>query len=110
MIRCALALTFRPLTSTPRPRSPSISSVSTRGSMTTPLPMMQALPGYRIPLGIRWKAHFSPSRTMVWPALLPPWKRTTMSAFSARRSTTLPLPSSPHWAPTMTIPGMRSGV
>src|SRR5687768_18051448 len=42
---------------------------------------------------------------IVWPALLPPWKRTTTSAFSAIRSTTLPLPSSPHWAPTMTIPG-----
>ena len=28
------------------------------------------------------------------------------SDFSARRSTTLPLPSSPHWAPTITIPAM----
>src|SRR3954447_3064508 len=43
---------------------------------------------------------------MVWPALLPPWKRTTTSAFSASRSVILPLPSSPHWAPTMTIDGM----
>src|SRR3954465_465607 len=43
---------------------------------------------------------------MVWPALLPPWKRTITSAFSARRSVILPLPSSPHWAPTMTIDGI----
>src|SRR5689334_2494375 len=56
---------------------------------------------------MRWKAHFWPSRTIVWPALLPPWKRTTMSAFSASRSTILPLPSSPHWAPTMTMPGIE---
>src|SRR3954453_7625000 len=42
---------------------------------------------------------------MVWPALLPPWKRTTASACSASRSVIFPLPSSPHWAPTMTIPG-----
>ena len=45
-------------------------------------------------------------RTIVWPALLPPWKRTTASPCSASRSVILPLPSSPHWAPTMTIPGM----
>src|SRR6202012_4237559 len=36
---------------------------------------------------------------MVWPALLPPWKRTTTSARLASQSTILPLPSSPHWAP-----------
>src|ERR1700719_4558173 len=38
--------------------------------------------------------------TSVWPALWPPWKRTTTSARSDSQSTTLPLPSSPHWAPT----------
>src|SRR4051794_32464925 len=32
----------------------------------------------------------------------------TMSARSASRSTTLPFPSSPHWAPTMQIPGITS--
>src|SRR3712207_3633985 len=37
--------------------------------------------------------------TSVWPALWPPWKRTTTSARLASQSTTLPLPSSPHWAP-----------
>src|SRR5215208_5861628 len=55
---------------------------------------------------MRWKAHFTPSRTIVCPALLPPWNRMTISAPSAMRSTTLPLPSSPHWAPTITMPGM----
>src|SRR2546421_4422582 len=47
---------------------------------------------------------------MVWPALLPPWKRTTASARSASRSVTLPFPSSPHWAPTITIDGIRRRV
>ena len=41
-----------------------------------------------------------PSTTSVWPALLPPWKRTTRSARGASQSTSLPLPSSPHCAPT----------
>src|SRR4030095_5366145 len=36
----------------------------------------------------------------VCPALLPPWLRTTMSAFPVRTSMILPLPSSPHCAPT----------
>src|SRR5690606_26267137 len=40
--------------------------------------------------------------TSVWPALCPPWKRATMSACSQSQSTILPLPSSPHWAPTTT--------
>src|SRR5581483_9897559 len=38
--------------------------------------------------------------TSVWPALWPPWKRTTTSARADSQSTSLPLPSSPHWAPT----------
>src|SRR4051794_31764125 len=53
-----------------------------------------------MPDGIRWNLNSSPSRTIVWPALFPPWNRTTISARSASRSVTLPLPSSPHWAPT----------
>src|SRR4029079_17142059 len=40
--------------------------------------------------------------TSVWPALWPPWKRTTISACSDNQSTILPFPSSPHWAPTTT--------
>ena len=59
-----------------------------------------------MPDGIRWNLKVSPSRTIVWPALLPPWKRTTIVARSASRSTTLPLPSSPHWVPMITIPGI----
>ena len=31
------------------------------------------------------------------------WQRATTSACSARRSTSLPLPSSPHWAPRTTL-------
>src|ERR1700732_2656205 len=107
MIRCALAEIFSPPTSTLRLRSASSSSVSTFGSITTPLPITHSLPGCRIPDGIRCSFHSSPSRTIVWPALLPPWKRTTASARSASRSVILPLPSSPHWAPTITIPGTR---
>src|SRR5215218_5058719 len=61
-----------------------------------------------MPLGIKWNFHLTPSRTIVWPALLPPWKRITRSAFSASRSVILPLPSSPHWAPMMTMPAIRS--
>src|SRR4051812_11796710 len=40
--------------------------------------------------------------TRVWPALWPPWNRTTMSACSDNQSTILPFPSSPHCAPTTT--------
>src|SRR5487761_2317852 len=43
-----------------------------------------------------------PSITKVWPALWPPWNRTTISACSESQSTILPLPSSPHWDPTTT--------
>src|SRR3954452_9318510 len=63
-----------------------------------------------MPEGIRWNLNSSPSRTMVWPALLPPWKRTIASARSASRSVTLPFPSSPHWAPTMTSPGIAGAL
>src|SRR3954451_7788394 len=59
-----------------------------------------------MPDGMRWNLNTSPARTIVWPALLPPWKRTTASACSASRSVIFPFPSSPHWAPTMTMPGM----
>src|ERR1700710_2078335 len=59
---------------------------------------------------MRWNLKTSPSRMIVWPALLPPWKRTMASAFSASRSTTLPLPSSPHWAPTTQIPDISRPV
>src|SRR5271166_1130554 len=63
-----------------------------------------------MPEGIRCSFHSCTPRTIVCPAWLPPWKRTTAPARSASRSVIFPLPSSPHWAPTMTIPGMRSAV
>src|SRR3569623_1457621 len=53
-----------------------------------------------MPLGMRCSAVFTPLITSVWPALWPPWKRTTPCAISVSQSTNLPLPSSPHWVPT----------
>src|SRR5207249_4707075 len=44
--------------------------------------------------------------TTVWPALLPPANRATTLTWGARRSTTFPLPSSPHCVPTTTMLGM----
>src|SRR5690606_2848118 len=55
-----------------------------------------------MPLGIRCSAVFTPLMTSVCPALWPPWKRTTPCALSVSQSTSLPLPSSPHWVPTTT--------
>src|SRR5258706_2117822 len=55
-----------------------------------------------MPEGISCKAVFTPLITSVWPALCPPWKRTTPCAWSVSQSTILPLPSSPHWVPTTT--------
>ena len=45
MIRCALAEMRRPLRSIRRRDSSSISSVSTFGSTTTPLPIAHSFPG-----------------------------------------------------------------
>src|SRR5580692_2850587 len=45
---------------------------------------------------------FLPPITSVCPALWPPWKRATACARSVSRSTTLPLPSSPHCRPITT--------
>ena len=45
MITCALALTRRLPTSTPRSLRPSISPISTDGSITTPFPITQVAPG-----------------------------------------------------------------
>ena len=91
--------------STPRASSPSISSKSTPRSITTPLPMTGVQPGVRMPDGSRCSAYFSPSMTIVCPALLPPLNFTTASTRLPSRSVALPLPSSPHWAPTRTIAG-----
>src|SRR6476646_7600659 len=55
-----------------------------------------------MPDGISRSTVFLPPMTSVWPALWPPWKRTTPCALSVSQSTILPLPSSPHWAPMTT--------
>ena len=59
--------------SMPLDPSTSTSARSTVGSTTTPLPMTAVMWGYRIPLGTSWRAKVSPSTTIVWPALCPPW-------------------------------------
>src|SRR5258706_4450497 len=55
-----------------------------------------------MPEGTRCNTVFLPPITSVCPALCPPWKRTTPWAWSVSQSTTLPLPSSPHWVPMTT--------
>ena len=56
-------------TVTPADSSFSISDISAAGSITTPLPMTDCLPGRRIPLGINLRMNFwSPMKT-VCPAL-----------------------------------------
>src|SRR6185369_6124111 len=71
-----------------------------QGSTTTPLPMTESLPGRTTPEGSRLSLKVVLPMTSVWPALCPPWNRTTTSARSESQSTIFPLPSSPHWAPT----------
>ena len=88
--------------------SRSISSRSACRSSTTPLPMIDSLPGRNTPDGSNESLYVIPSITSVWPALWPPWNRTTMSACSDSQSTILPLPSSPHWEPTTTTFAMRN--
>src|SRR5450755_3239897 len=46
--------------------------------------------------------NFFPLMMTVWPALCPSAETATTEKFSERTSTILPLPSSPHCAPTMT--------
>src|ERR1700757_3907325 len=64
--------------------------------------MRQRTPWRRIPEGMSDSTVRRPPLTRVWPALWPPWKRATAAARSVSRSTTLPLPSSPHWVPMTT--------
>src|SRR4051812_47459816 len=71
--------------------------------MTTPLPITQTFFSRKIPEGTRWSTYFFGPIKTVWPALLPPWVRTTMSACSVRTSMIFPFPSSPHWAPTKIV-------
>src|ERR1700704_1394963 len=53
-----------------------------------------------MPDGMSWNLNSPCSVMTVWPALLPPCERMTISAFAARKSMTFPFPSSPHWPPT----------
>ena len=71
------------------------------GSTTTPLPIIESF-FLTIPLGNNDNLNVFEFITSVWPALCPPWNLTTASAEDARRSTILPLPSSPHCVPTTT--------
>ena len=77
MIRCALAETSSRSQLTPRASRPSISSKSTFGSMTTPLPITGVTFRESTPDGSTCSAYFSSPMTTVWPALLPPWYLTT---------------------------------
>ena len=109
-ISAALSASFRfsGVTSTPFLRMASISSINAQGSTTTPLPMIDNLPGRTTPDGNRLSLYSTLPMTSVWPALWPPWKRTTTSARSESQSTILPLPSSPHWAPTTATLAIQS--
>src|SRR4030095_6474159 len=78
------------------------------GSTTTPQPITQRQPGRRMPDGSDWNTKRSLPTMTVWPALLPPWYRTTTSTCEASTSTSLPLASSPHCAPTTTMLGMTT--
>src|SRR6202789_1754253 len=69
---------------------------------TTPLPIRQRTCSCRMPEGMSDRMVFLPPMTSVCPALWPPWKRTTAFTWSVNRSTTLPLPSSPHCNPITT--------
>src|SRR5690349_7861311 len=64
--------------------------------------MKQSTFSRRMPEGMRCSTVFLPPITSVWPALWPPWKRTTPCARSVSQSTILPLPSSPHCVPITT--------
>src|SRR6185436_11372101 len=103
MISGVAGLIFRRgRTSTPCASSSPISFFSAAGDSTTPLPIRHSTLSRRMPDGIRCSTVFLPLITSVWPALWPPWKRATAPTRSVSRSTILPLPSSPHWAPRMT--------
>src|SRR4051812_24492927 len=83
----------------PLSRIVSISASNAQGSTTTPLPMIDSLPGRTTPDGSRLSLYSILPTTSVCPALWPPWKRTTTSARCDSQSTIFPFPSSPHWAP-----------
>ncbi len=73
MTRCALPEMRRPDVERPRLSSSSSSSHSVAGSITTPLPSTQSLPGSRMPDGSSRNLNVSSPTTTVWPAFDPPW-------------------------------------
>jgi hypothetical protein len=86
----------------------SISSASAHGSITTPLPITDCLPGLhdaRRQQGQLVGHTVDDQRVARIVATL---KRATTSARSDSQSTILPLPSSPHWAPTTTTFAMTN--
>src|SRR3984893_708132 len=89
-------------TGTPCSLSAWLSASRASSDNTTPLPMKQRTCSRRIPEGMSDRMVLRPPMTSVWPALCPPWKRATAAARAVSRSTTLPLPSSPHCVPMMT--------
>src|SRR6202047_3578550 len=101
-MRTALSASLRlsGVTATPFSAILAISARKAQGSTTTPLPITDILSGRTTPEGKRLSLYSTLPMTSVWPALWPPWKRTTTSARCDSQSTILPLPSSPHWAPT----------
>src|SRR3984957_24829 len=89
-------------TGTPCPISICASLNRASSDSTTPLPIRQRTCSCRMPEGMSDRMVFLPSMTSVCPALWPPWKRTTAFTWSVNKSTTLPLPSSPHCRPITT--------
>src|SRR4029453_12714380 len=92
----------------PAAARPSSSWTSAIGSTTVPQPMTLFLPGRRTPDGTSWRTKRRSPNTMGGPAFGPPEYRATTSTQGAIRSTTFPFPSSPHWAPTITMLGKGS--
>ena len=72
------------------------------GSSTTPLPTMLMASSLKIPDGTDLSTKLCPSKCREWPAFGPPWNLATTGYLSARTSTILPFPSSPHWRPRTT--------
>ena len=107
-MRWAWVDSFNREQSTPDAVSRSISARNVIGSTTTPLPITGTTWSYNTPDGMSCRANRCPLTTSVWPALWPPWYRTTSAISLAMVSVTLPLPSSPHCVPTTTVAGMPS--
>ena len=73
-IRCALSLiTSRAPMWMPAFSISSISANSACGSTTTPLPITQVMPSWRMPDGSRRSTNLRPLAYTVCPALCPPW-------------------------------------